>query len=117
MSDRPICTCPCIHCSNQAHWMCHGEGVEIDTVQSEPMTDLQARIADAIHLHWFWPAGPGLCAASGCTWRGPQEQHADHLAALVVAALPQPDLDTDEPTAWVDYDHPPQPREYEKCKK
>lgn len=30
---EPRCTCPCINCSNQAHWMCHGEGVEIDTVQ------------------------------------------------------------------------------------
>lgn len=24
----PRCTCPCINCSNQAHWMCHGEGIE-----------------------------------------------------------------------------------------
>ncbi len=29
-----FCTCPCIHCSNQAHWLCHGDGVEIDTQQS-----------------------------------------------------------------------------------
>jgi hypothetical protein len=25
-ADDPRCTCPCINCSNKAHWMCHGEG-------------------------------------------------------------------------------------------
>lgn len=33
---HPSCSCPCVNCSNQAHWMCHGEGVEIDADFDEP---------------------------------------------------------------------------------
>jgi len=70
---RPACTCPCINCSNQAHWMCHGEGVEIDTVH------------DGAEQLVACPTG-GTCP-SGCdrteqgcvqTW-GPADEHVEAL--------------------------------------
>jgi hypothetical protein len=48
------CTCPCIHCSNGAHHLCHGEGVEIDTVQDKPQG------YDARHEENVWRAQHGL---------------------------------------------------------
>ena len=50
---RSLCTCPCIHCSNGAHWMCHncstdGEEHVVATLNRHEL------IVKPVGETWFW---------------------------------------------------------------
>lgn len=53
------------------------------------MTDIEERIAEVLERHWFCPVNrePGRCGISECAWRGTEEQHQVHVAAVLAAAL------------------------------
>lgn len=95
--------------------------------------DIQARIAAVQREHYLWDefnSDGTQMARCRCDVDQPSitngvpdggwvtlDEYAAHVTDVLMREL-APDIDTiAEATAWVDHDHPPMPRNYEKCSK